>query len=632
MTRYVIIGAGAVGVTFAAQLAEAGRDVLLVARGEQLAALREKRLRYVRPDGERVLDVPSAATPAEAALRSGDILVLATKTQDAAATLAEWADAPVGDETGAATAGASLPVLTLQNGLDAERSALRHFATVFGGVLGLPANYVRPGEVVSPAAPLVGAVWVGRYPAGPAGPDERLDAVAADLRAAGFGVQTLADVRPAKAAKLLVSITFILDALYRPSEHRDRAAQLLREEARAVLTAAGQEIGELFDSTIDLTDFVIRRLEGQTDRGNSTWQSLSRSFAGRGRASSLETDYLNGEIVLLARLHGRHAPANAAALARIHRAAREGTAPRSLGDDDLLTTFPAAAVSADDGVLVDAKTLAEALGGPDAPALLDVRWALGDPRGAEHYRAGHIPGAVFVDLETELARPANRAEGRHPLPELSALTAAARRWGVRAGQPVVVYDDTGGLAAARAWWLLRWAGVADVRLLDGGLGAWRAAGHELARGDEDTVAAAAVPGDVVLTGGHLPVLSADEAAALAREGALLDARAAERYRGEVEPVDAKAGHIPGAYCAPTVDNLTAAGTFAAPEALRARFATIGAPIGAGRLGVYCGSGVTAAHEIAALRVAGVEAALFPGSWSAWSADPDRPVATGAFPG
>jgi thiosulfate/3-mercaptopyruvate sulfurtransferase len=197
---------------------------------------------------------------------------------------------------------------------------------------------------------------------------------------------------------------------------------------------------------------------------------------------------------------------------------------------------------------------------------------------------------------------------------------------VRSGQPVVVYDDNGGLAAARAWWLLRWAGLTDVRILDGALAAWRAAGLPLDAGEVTPP-----PGDVTLTGGHLPVLSADQAGALARDGLLLDARAGQRYRGETEPVDPRAGHIPGAVSAPTSGNLTADGTFASPAALRARYAALGAAR-APAVGVYCGSGVTAAHDLAALTVAGYDAVLFPGSWSAWSSDPDRPAATGPAPG
>jgi thiosulfate/3-mercaptopyruvate sulfurtransferase len=267
---------------------------------------------------------------------------------------------------------------------------------------------------------------------------------------------------------------------------------------------------------------------------------------------------------------------------------------------------------------------ADLLAAPGLPVLLDVRWALGDDRGRERYLAGHLPGAVYVDLETELAAPPSAAGGRHPLPAVADLQAAARRWGVRAGGAVVAYDATGGLAAARAWWLLRWGGLADVRLLDGGLDAWVAAGGRLEPGD-----VVPEPGDVVLTGGGMPTLTADEAAALPGSGGvLLDARAGERYRGEAEPVDPRAGPVPGAVSAPTAENLRPDGTFRTD--LAGRFAALGVRPGTA-VGVYCGSGVTAAHEVAALAEAGSEAALWPGSWSQWSADPSRPVETGAGP-
>jgi thiosulfate/3-mercaptopyruvate sulfurtransferase len=164
--------------------------------------------------------------------------------------------------------------------------------------------------------------------------------------------------------------------------------------------------------------------------------------------------------------------------------------------------------------------------------------------------------------------------------------------------------------------------VPDVRILDGGLSAWQRAGHLVHAGEEPPPA----PGDVVLTPGFLPTLTADQAAVLAREGVLLDARAGERYRGETEPIDPRAGHIPGARCAPTADNLNADGTFRGEADLRERFAGLGVTDEA-HVGVYCGSGVTAAHEIAVLASIGVTAALYPGSWSQWSADPARPVAT-----
>jgi thiosulfate/3-mercaptopyruvate sulfurtransferase len=270
-------------------------------------------------------------------------------------------------------------------------------------------------------------------------------------------------------------------------------------------------------------------------------------------------------------------------------------------------------------VLVTADDLAAALADDEPPVLLDVRWALGRADGRERYLAGHLPGAVYVDLDTELAAPPAPLLGRHPLPEVGDLEAAARRWGVREGSAVVAYDDVGGMSAARAWWLLRWAGVASVRLLDGGLAAWTSAGRSLEAGE-----VLPEPGDLVVRPGALPAIVADEAATW--PGALLDARAADRYAGLVEPVDPRAGHIPGALSLPTAGNLDADRRFLPDEALRSRFAGLAGPVA-----VYCGSGVTAAHEIAALAAVGIDAALYPGSWSAWSSDPARPVATGEAP-
>ena len=615
MSRYVIVGAGGIGVTFAAELQRAGREVVLVSRGAQLAALRDGQLRYARPDGTRQLDVAAIGDPSEVELALGDVLVLATKTQDVEPVIAQWAPRPVRQADGTvSTAGASIPVLTLQNGLEAERVALRRFRTVVGGVLWLPASYVRVGEISAPGWPAVGVVWIGTYPVGA---HPALAAIAADLRASNFEAQVVEDIQRWKAAKLTSSVTFALAALYPPGELRDRAAQLLREEAREILTASGLDIADTQrETTADTARVSVRKAYNVEYGGNSTWQSITRS-------SPLETDYLNGEIVLAARLLGRAAPVNEAVAERADRAWRDGTEAGTLGEDDLLATVPQLR-SGD--VLIDPVTLRKLLDGPAAPAVLDVRWALGDPNGHEHFLAGHIPGAVYVDLDTQLAAPSATGAGRHPLPDPAALGEAARGWGLRTGQPVVVYDANGGLAAARAWWLLRWAGLPDVRILDGALAAWTEAGFELRSGQERPDR-----GDVTLDGGHLPVLTADEAAALARDGVLLDARAGERYRGGTEPVDARAGHIPGARSAPAAGNLTADGSFASAEALRARYAELGAVPGV-EVGVYCGSGVTAAHDVAALRIAGIDAALYPGSWSAWSADRQRPVATGAEPG
>lgn len=273
--------------------------------------------------------------------------------------------------------------------------------------------------------------------------------------------------------------------------------------------------------------------------------------------------------------------------------------------------------------LIDVEELAAALGGADAPALLDVRWALGGPPGAEEYAAGHLPGAHYVDLDRELAAPPGAA-GRHPLPDPEVFGAALRRAGVRADRPVVVYDAGPATSAARAWWLLRWAGHRDVRVLDGGLAAWTAAGGPLT-----TEAPADGGGDFKPEPGALPTVDAAGAAELARTGLLLDARAGERYRGEVEPVDPRAGHVPGAVSAPTTENLAADGRFRPAAELAARFRALGVEEASG-VAVYCGSGVTAAHELLALAVAGHHgAALYPGSWSEWSADPANPAATGA---
>jgi thiosulfate/3-mercaptopyruvate sulfurtransferase len=276
-----------------------------------------------------------------------------------------------------------------------------------------------------------------------------------------------------------------------------------------------------------------------------------------------------------------------------------------------------------------------------APALLDVRWRLAGPPGIEGYQAGHLPGAVFVDLDRDLAAPPGPG-GRHPLPSAAAFQAAMRRVGVSDGRLAVVYDDGDSTAAARAWWLLRYFGHPRVRVLDGGYRAWAAAGQpsaislqQAATGGGAGASAPAPPpvpeGDFTARPGHMPLLDADGAAALARTGVLLDARAAERYRGETEPVDPVAGHIPGAISAPTAANVNPDGTFRAPAALAARFAALGATPRGAPVGAYCGSGVTASHEVLALNLAGIQAALYVGSWSEWITDPTRPVATGPAP-
>ncbi|MEU0279832.1 sulfurtransferase [Streptomyces sp. NPDC088551] len=271
--------------------------------------------------------------------------------------------------------------------------------------------------------------------------------------------------------------------------------------------------------------------------------------------------------------------------------------------------------------IITAAELACESDGPRPPVLLDARWQLGGPPGRAQYEAGHLPGAVYIDLDQELAGPPGAA-GRHPLPEVAAFGAAMRRAGVSQDTPVVVYDGGQSWAAARAWWLLRWAGHPDVRVLDGGLAGWT--------GPVTTEIPTPAEGDFTPAPGALPLLDADAAAALAREGLLLDARAAERYRGDVEPIDRVGGHIPGALSAPTSENVAENGGFRPAQDLVARFAKMGVT-GDSKVGVYCGSGVSAAHEVLALEIAGIPAALYAGSWSEWSADTTRPVAKGPDP-
>ncbi|MFI6482289.1 sulfurtransferase [Nonomuraea sp. NPDC050663] len=271
---------------------------------------------------------------------------------------------------------------------------------------------------------------------------------------------------------------------------------------------------------------------------------------------------------------------------------------------------------------MNALITADELAALEHVTLLDVRSRLGGPPGVQFYREGHLPGARYCDLENDLSSAAGPA-GRHPLPDTAAFQESMRRLGVCQGTPVVAYDDAGSTIAARIWWTLRYFGFDDVRVLDGGLQAWADSGRPITKEEPGP----AEPGDFVASPGRLPILDADEAAALARRGVLLDARAGERYRGEVEPVDPRAGHVPGAVSAPTTENLTPRGTFLPADELRARFEALGVTDGV-ETGAYCGSGVTAAHELLALHLAGLPGALYVGSWSNWSADPDRPVETG----
>ncbi|HET9255220.1 MAG TPA: sulfurtransferase [Pseudonocardiaceae bacterium] len=269
------------------------------------------------------------------------------------------------------------------------------------------------------------------------------------------------------------------------------------------------------------------------------------------------------------------------------------------------------------------------LTGLEPPTVVDVRWSLTGPPGRVDYTAGHLPGAVFIDVDTDLAAPPGPG-GRHPLPYPAALQAALRAAGVGATTPVVAYDAADGSVAARFWWLLRWAGHPEVAVLDGGIAAWRAAGLPVTAEVPHPQ-----PGTITVRPGGMPVLEVTQAAALARCGVLLDARAAPRYRGEFEPVDPRSGHIPGAINAPFSELTSAQGRWLPPSRLRelaCRWGVTGKEVG-----VYCGSGINACALVLGLELAGVTtsrrpAALYAGSWSHWCTDPDRPAATGPDPG
>jgi thiosulfate/3-mercaptopyruvate sulfurtransferase len=277
-------------------------------------------------------------------------------------------------------------------------------------------------------------------------------------------------------------------------------------------------------------------------------------------------------------------------------------------------------------VLISAAELHNLIRAGDPVTILDVRWRLDEPDGYAAYLQGHLPGAVYVSLEDELTDHTLPDRGRHPLPSGRSLHASARRWGVRDGVPTVVYDDWNRAGSARAWWVLTAAGLGDVRILDGGLSAWRSVGGNLATGPVSHAPGNATVLHDDLYNGALPTLTAQQLTATGLT--LLDARAPERFRGDVEPIDPVAGHIPGATNVPSSDVLAHDGTFLTDDELSQLFSSHGVDR-AGSIGAYCGSGVTATITLAALAATGHRAALFPGSWSEWCSDPTRPVARGS---
>ncbi len=264
--------------------------------------------------------------------------------------------------------------------------------------------------------------------------------------------------------------------------------------------------------------------------------------------------------------------------------------------------------------------------GDPAWAVVDCRFSLADTeRGRRAYAEAHIPGAVYAHLDEDLSGPIRPGiSGRHPLPDVAAFAQTLSRWGLDASVQVVAYDDFGGGIAARLWWMLRWMGHDAVAVLDGGFPAWQRLDLPTRPGDETRPPRTFTPHP-------RPAWTVDADTVDARRAdpayRLVDARAAARYRGEDEPIDPVAGHIPGAVSAPFAGNLDADGCFLPPDALRARFDALLAGVPPERTICYCGSGVTAAHNLLALAHAGLgNALLYPGSWSHWITDPTRPVA------
>lgn len=278
-------------------------------------------------------------------------------------------------------------------------------------------------------------------------------------------------------------------------------------------------------------------------------------------------------------------------------------------------------------MLIDALTLQTLLAGPNPPLLFDCRFELANPAAGEtQFASGHLPGAQYLHLDEVLSGPKHDADGRfrgrHPLPDRAGFAAALAQRGWSPGRAVVAYDASGGMFAVRLWWLLRWLGETEVVLLDGGLPAWTAAGLAL---ETEAKVHAPRPAPSSLPAPAMATIEADELLNRLGQLTLVDARAAERFRGAIEPLDAKAGHIPGALNRPFALNLQADGRFKPAALLRAEWqALLGRP---GAVVHHCGSGVTGCHNLFALALAGLGLGqLYPGSWSEWSSDPTRPTA------
>ena len=260
--------------------------------------------------------------------------------------------------------------------------------------------------------------------------------------------------------------------------------------------------------------------------------------------------------------------------------------------------------------------------GSDDWAVIDARFYLPEPDKAEaEYLEAHIPGAVYAHLDRDLSGPLTGTNGRHPMASVEQMVDRFSKWGIDENVQVVVYDNVGGLFAARLWWMLRYLGHDAVAVLDGGLPAFDG---KLQRGREERT-----PREFTARVRDAMRIDLDALASLRHDRLLIDARAVERFRGEKEPLDPVAGHIPGAKNLPCSSNLTAEGRFVPADELRARFDAVFGDRDTTEVVSYCGSGVTACHNLLAMEVAGIRGArLYPGSWSEWCADESRPIETG----
>lgn len=317
--HFVVFGAGAIGGVVGARLHQAGFGVTLIARGAHLDAIRRDGLELITPEERAVLRIRAVGSPAGVVWTGDDVVLLATKSQDTLGALGA-----LRDETGPAA-----PVICLQNGVENERRAARIVDSVYGGVVLCPAGHLRPGVVEAYGTTLTGMIDIGRYPDGI---DARCEQMCAGLEAAGFTSRPIADVMRLKYAKLLLNLGNAVGALCGPGESSDALTERVRAEGRAVLEAAGVAFvaGEVTDVNARWRRMGVRDIGGRNRPGSSTWQSLARG------AGAVETDYLNGEIVLQGRLHGVPTPLNETLCRLAWQAVREGWAPGSLSADDVL--------------------------------------------------------------------------------------------------------------------------------------------------------------------------------------------------------------------------------------------------------------------------------------------------------